>query len=476
MLKKKIILWMLVLWSCTAWITQARENISNCYNNWFQMACAIIEAWEEFVIKNDTNTITNIMNFDNTTYSNAIAVTLNWNPAYQSIIYWWNDGNPYTVFNRTTAYNPNWAYKINYLCWWEYENLTWNNSIMQYCWVSNNNTDNYWADHYNKTLEEIIQETQWKTPTNYIYHYYSWNDYNLVVCANYEDINYAWCIPWMRQTYTQWSNIYTLMTNWNTANIWITYMEENIWQSPIIAWWPWTEWWPISCVNIKTQIMLYWAKYNTWMCYTNGYTFSWNQLVQTWKLSIFDIYPSYVDFREALNVYSTYCNPNAPTTQQYCENKMSEYSPYTYQFYTYLMNANSNNEAFWVDSEKLYQYCHLQLNFTEEEKRSECADTVDNYYATWTNEETANGNPFEWVSEWIENNIEIAVPRTWTVFDEFLEWDTRIVGITDRFWNFKELYHKITWLFKYRWTQEWIIPWYITAMIMIILLLAIFKK
>lgn len=331
-----------------------------------------------------------------------------------------------------------------------------------------------WEDVKNTWIGWHITDILYNQISNAMWNFcFRSSDLDLSIC-----FRCSWGI-WMVDCVKSTNN-YTQSDTDNT-NTTFYYLDTSLFKSssliwPWWPWWPWTEWWPISCVNIKTQIMLYWAKYNTWMCYTNGLTFSWNQLVQTWKLSIFDIYPSYIDFREALNVYSTYCNPNAPTTQQYCENQMSEYSPYTYQFYNYLKNANSENQAFWVESEKLYQYCHLQLNFTEEEKRSECADTVDNYYATWTNEETANGNPFEWVSEWIENNVEIAVPRTWTVFDEFLEWDTRVVGITDRFWNFKELYHKITWLFKYRWTQEWIIPWYITAMIMIILLLAIFKK
>lgn len=212
------------------------------------------------------------------------------------------------------------------------------------------------------------------------------------------------------------------------------------------------------------------------MCYTNWTIFSWMQIIQTWKQTIFELYPTLNDFRNALNIYSTYCNPNSPATPEYCQQQMSQYSEYTYQFYNYLQQANNNSTAFSVESEKLYQYCHLQLDYTEEEKRNNCKETVDNYYATWVNEETANGNPFEWVTERIENNIQIAVPQTWTVFDEFLEGDIWNISITDRYDNFMEIFHKITWLFKYRWTQEGIIPSYITWLIMLILLLALFKK
>lgn len=446
MLKNKIILWMLVIWSWIVWITNAFIMPINEETTFWD---GTLTCDENF------NCISENANWDTFNWITPSHLTRrNWfiffNEWILSQVYWYNTLTTYYNQQKPvpicrTDYNSAINYTqtvLDYLSWCVYNTNTWN------------------------TLNWLEEDLWWKI-TSYTVNLY-W-DY-AVICANYNETINSACFR---------ANDRNDSTNYD---FWITntiFNRDNFvwfwlaWYSPFTPSWPDTEWWPISCINIKTEIMLYWNKYNTWMCYTNWLYFSWFTPIQTWKLSIFEVFPSFQDYQNMINRYNTYCHP--PYTEEYCAEAMSWYEQWM-NLYTNIYNANINNNVFTVEPEKLYQYCHLQLNFTEEEKRSECKDTVDNYYATWVSEDASNGNPFEWVTDRLEDNIQIAVPTTWTVFDEFLDGDTRIVGITDRYTNFKEIYHKIMWLFKYRNTQQGIIPWYITAMLMLILLLAIIKK
>lgn len=478
--KKRFKLWL--IWIAIASSSFARtqaETIQNCYTieNEYTRQCEIIQPWETSTYNWEYNTITNIWNFNN----NDLKVL--WLKSA-----WWNNLNMWLFRNNWKLYNirdyarinpTNWIGETKYVC---KVNSTDYQDIWQYCWLTacwnNDNKCNiYWLKNYTTTIETFIEDTNTQTPNEYIIMYSQSNAPSrwTRICAKYDSFTYCIAVnPYYIKTYK--SDIMQIIEQWN-ASQWetLTYYS-NMFQNSPFRWTTTTiTTWTI-CPMIQFQIDMYGRKYNTWLCYTNTIEYTWWQIQQVQPQTIFEIFNSYTEYINWYNLWNNNCH--APYTQEHCNTVMNSNFKAT-QIFNKIENA-------WVDSEKVYQYCHLQLNFTEEQKRTiwmcQIEEKTDQpQYATWTNNQNSNPNPLEWITNILEKGIEEPpVPSTWTVFDEILpEWviSRKDVLLDYKFYShFALLYTKVTNLFKARWYQEWIIPPYITSLLLLILLFKIYKK
>lgn len=461
---KKILKYALVLLatasSIFAW-TQA-ESLTMTWRDWYWNPLYAYEWNVNTQYENFDNTATILIdenwNLKTNETTNAIQINNAW--WRKSTIMYWNKNKEIERINwRKIIWNSWRCYNTNTVIWnqcWEY-NLTTNDILEMKNW---------------NFIKYTLQAWWWITPQAWysytqqylcLYNEY-WNSYctkSWTPEQNNENATIIelcwdekWCTAW---TFTSlyWTSPFNIPTNWNT--------QINTWK---------------ICPMIQFEIDMYWRKYNTWLCYTNSIEFTWWTVQTVQPQSIFEIFNSYTEYVNRYNLWNNNCH--APYTQEHCNNAMSE-KRRSIQIFNKIEQA-------WVDSEKVYQYCHLQLDFTEEQKRTlgTCqieTETNQPYYATWVNGQQSKPNTLEWITNALQNwqiEEEIPIPNTWTVFDRILpEW---VVGRKDvlldyKFYShFAMLYTKITNLFKARWEQEGIIPPYITSLLLLIILFKIYKK
>lgn len=455
MLKKKILLWMLVLLSCTACITQAESYVVNIWENMYNTTY-----WNYTYTYNiDSN-----LNFKTDDTYNTFFYTYDWwwYNGIRSRMLFWNDNKLYTY----------WAFQQDMIYWQGYIS-----------WFCMSNTTDYetYCNKFNRTNYNTNIDTFYELWAIYDQVYFNADTYTPILCfiSNTQDI-----VSCIHQEISYQRNLQNTITPWNLiSTIWIkpeqfVNEESKRQSSPFIAPWPWTEWTPIACRSINDMIRAYGKVYNTWMCYTPWITISWWQIVTTEQKSIFQIFSWFNEYQQLRTLY--YNNCHTPYTQEHCMNAMS-WQEDAINFFNYIERTNENSN-YNVIAERLYQYCWLNLQFTDEEKETEwtCTLNNDNLYAPWITEETWNPSLIDSISNILDDELWIGIvtPQTWTVFDEFLEdGETRLEWISiNRIKTFKDAYTKVMWLFKYRQTQQWIIPWYIVSLITIIVLLALFKK
>lgn len=291
-------------------------------------------------------------------------------------------------------------------------------------------------------------------------------DNNTVYCA-YNNASY-----WFPTNLTQSQN---LITNNSYIPSQIT-NTSMFWNSPLI--WTTNNNNKPACTNIQTQIMLYWYKYNTWLCYSNDKEWTWS--LYTWERvtvtpkSIFEIFTWYNEYKTRRSIYENSCH--APYTQEYCLSRMQG-NIYASEIFTKIDNA-------WLQADKIYQYCYLQLNFTEEEKRSTTnCEALDEwtYYAPWIEKGDWTPNPIEWLTDLIKDSAwYLPLPENWSVFDEILpEWilSREDVALDLNFMkNMVNGARKFMILFTFRKDQPWIIPPYITSLILLFIFYKMLKK
>lgn len=470
MLKKKILWILIVLWSCTACITQWNYILTwewEWYQYWWMTNYLIDNNW------NFLNSVTN--------QNQYLVYYWEW---WLNSIYNWSWYN-WKFTNQTLAQWIVWLY--NYYSWYflcDYQTncwTPWNTSHLD-------SIDNFYSLDLNSKIDSVS-----------IYDSNSFNNWNWgwVLCFDSSEINNSYCFPsgWYWQTFwdirTQWfiwdsiDSDFTVWNGWDYATF-LNKVQTIYWDSPFMWWWWSEEEQTVWCMNIKTQIMMYGASYNTWLCYTNDKQRSWS--LYTWERvtvtpkSIFEIFTWFDSYKTRRNIYENSCH--APYTQEYCLARM-QWNQEATEFFTKIDNAINNAWLTTITAEKVYQYCHLQLNFTEDEKRE--TDTCEakeqwTYYATWITAEWWNQNPIEWLTNIVlEEWSEIILPNDGTVFDDVLpEWilSWKDVATDLNFMKtFVNLWRKFINLFVIRnQHQEWIIPPVISSLILIFIFYNIIKR
>lgn len=479
---KKILWLLIVLWTCITSITQWYTIDENCYTYWWNnYNCVELNINEEITYGDWTTKIWNSFNFENsknqlpTLYTEA---TLIQDQTYTTHNYSFFTNSWFTTITRVIysnyGTNPIATRVLEYtnqtFCAW---NINWKNCIRT------TPTLNYqWIQEYIE-WKTVVKYTM-STPTWY------WNNatmpyYNMTICAIFNDDSYL-CTNIITQY--QWNpanRLWATRTNVNT-NIpteWPEYIQQY---NPITPfnWNSWTtnEEEKPACTNIQTQIMLYWYKYNTWLCYSNDKEWSWT--LYTWERvtvtpkSIFEIFTWFDEYKTRRSIYENSCH--APYTQEYCLSRMQG-NIYASEIFTKIDNA-------WLQADKIYQYCYLQLNFTEEEKRSTTnCEALDDwtYYAPWIEKGDWTPNPIEWLTDLIQDSAwYLPLPQNWSVFDEILpEW---ILSREDVALDLNFMKNMVNWarkfmiLFTFRKDQPWIIPPYITSLILLFIFYKMLKK
>ena len=191
--------------------------------------------------------------------------------------------------------------------------------------------------------------------------------------------------------------------------------------------------------------------YNTGMCYTNTLQLSWNQIITVTPKTMTEVFPTYTDLRNSINLYYNYCTP--PATQESC---ITAFTGKEHQI-EIIRKLPNENEAYNV-----YDFCNLYLNYSGD--TNICDLTPEQLWVSMT---TA-----EWYAEYItDNGINITIPTSWSVFDGIRDNSSRdIVSAVPN------VITKISWIFKNNTWVTGIIPNYITRIILLIVLYAVFKK
>lgn len=459
MLKKKILLWLLVLWSCIAWITQARNINAN--------------VWESFTIWNDTAELKDdIGNVYSDEYWNVF-----WYETYES--YYWTDVWFWWIFwnNWQLAYiyaqssNPSYTIlrALNYFSW--------------YCEV--NYTDNYIPDSSNNTLnwcsiqsiDNFYVNWLWWQINNIFWYkpdQYHWND-NWYICFWVQSIDKAYCfiLPNDYSLQANWSNSCDSLWNYVPNDIWYdkwdctqqhaVYYYNNkynlwdftdlYWESPFNWWWedePIITWYDpetwLPCATIDT-IIKYETNYNTWICYSTPFTMSGNQIIQITPKSFTELRSWYNQFNNDLNKYRNYCTP--PATSTACANAFQNEEE---------KRNLINKIPEWLNTKVVYDYCHMYLTYSGDTNICEIDD-----------EELRSASYEDLINAM--NEITITQPWTWSVFDNYKDQTARNI-IT----ALPSVYYKITSIFRNNTWVKWIIPSYITWIIILIVLFKLFKK
>lgn len=482
---KKILWILIVLWTTITWITQWYTLIT-----WEHQTSSLYYYNIIWIDKNEKTYRPQIENFDENKFQ--IENLWNWNRKYYDYLWW-----EYTNILRLRQYNY-WANARNRIwnknneiafLWWnesQYAWFQWGVKPLKYCTTTEDNMVNdcllSWNEDniqnlYNMSLNiskiyfwTYSVQQNWWIPASFTVNLYCLNNNWTVYCVKCN--NWWYNSSSIQQTCEWWQEI-LYQKNMETN---FQYLQNNVvWESPYIQ--KNNNDKPV-CTNIQTQIMLYGYKYNTWLCYSNDKEWTWS--LYTWERvtvthkSIFEIFTWFDEYKTRRSIYENSCH--APYTQEYCLTRMQG-NIYASEIFTKIDNA-------WLQADKVYQYCYLQLNFTEEEKRSTTnCEALDDwtYYAPWIEKGDWTPNPIEWLTDLIQDSAwYLPLPENWSVFDEILpEW---ILSREDVALDLNFMKNMVNWarkfmiLFTFRKDQPWIIPPYITSLILLFIFYKMLKK
>lgn len=448
---------MLAVWSLIIWMIGTTEA-----------AVQTVDLWEEIIPSawGYNTTYTQWINENGSFYLNNWSTTKNW----LAFNYF---------YNYSSSHYPWFQFRWEYETWvalYQFaENRAWNSSIYTefrvYPYISMvpnkqptlncspTKPDNFtWNVCYYKDINELWEEYNWK---------FSWlyfeNNRQLISCFIFEEMNEVFC-PW--NPVKNWNNT-TVQWTWNA----ITFenFDESLVKYPIYIETPQqggtTQITLGTCPTIQQLIDAYGTEYNESLCYSAKRLLTETWIVITTPQSIFELFPTYDEWKEWYNTYKNYCKG---TSTEICR------------------QAFSGEQAQWsiynkapTDTIGLYQYCHLQLEI-EDKTQTTCVMSTWAIYATGVNEairkESLNKQSAIDIMIGSMVNLENVLPTSGSVLDALKnEWEERKI---DR--NFidsiQELYNTFMTLFHYRNGVSGIIPDYITRIILIIVLFAVFKK
>lgn len=506
---KKILLTLWLLWIWLVNITFGYTVNNNCFthptNNQIYYTCIDLELWENYNIYTTNwieNTVNNWFSFISSWWNNyLIWKYYNWNNVYTISFFneqWyfntfnsWYDINDNNINNTRARY-----YSWLHYCWIEdtTQETNFSNCIWNYYLNSNTNLISY-THSIEDTLEFIDNSNikSWKI-------IYEYEEIPYILCWIFNNNKWVCVIPlwnWNRNTDSNYCSTDSCLYSWvSLERIWNLTLNDilnnldDYWisQSPFYSnWWnneeniETTTWWQRLCPPIKNDITMYGRNYTTSLCWSDWTTNSWWEIINTWYVSILTAYPTYQDYLNGYNTYTTYCNQESPRYDYTeCKNQLQAL-PYWKAWAKIVRNGIKSN----LPTQKIYQYCYLQLNFTEDEKRdkSRCNTTEDEYFApwiTWDLRQESWGNPVEWLSDMIEYSDEWFIsPNDWSIFDDILpDWilsRKSIINI-DFIGNISKLIAKILILFKTRPVVDWILPPVILSLLLLIILFKMYKK
>lgn len=429
---KKILLWTLVLWSCI-WITQANSYIVNIWEDMYNTTY-----WNYTYTYNiDSN-----LNFKTDDTYNTFFYTYDWwwYAGIRSRMLFWNDNKLYTY----------WAFQQDMIFWQGYIS-----------WFCMSNTTDYttYCDKFNRNNYNTNIDTFYELWAIYDQVFFNADTYQPILCfiSNTEDI-----VSCIHQEISYGWNDQNIITPWNLITTkWIkpeqfANEESKREESPLIWWWedePIITWYDpetwLPCATIDTLIK-YETNFKTGMCYSSTYIYSWWQMETITPKTFTELRTWYNQFNNDLNKYRNYCTP--PATNEACQN------------------------AFWNEEEKrsiinkipeerltdwwktLYDYCHMYLTYSGD---TNICEIDDQELRSASYEDLINAM----------NEITITQPWTWSVFDNYKDQTARNI-IT----ALPSVYYKITSIFKNNTWVKWIIPSYITWIIILIVLFKLFKK
>lgn len=437
----------------------------------------ILEKWEA---------LTPTANWYNSTYLQWLTETwvyflLKWT-TYRNLIYWhyylwWTSRDEFWFFCNTWWHE----WFCRFMSWTNGNNLLYyNNRIYPYesRKTSTPSTTNCaatkqenftWNVCYVKAREDFWEEYDWK----FTWIYFRVNR-QMQPCFIYEELNEIVCpnqyvsdFYWSTETYTFDSFDDTLVKNpsyitqeeeqeqdtpliytGTITNQHAIYAYEQLWITPQQCYW----WYPIDTIYNTGTILYQW--YQAWT-----------------GASILDLY----------NLYSWNYNWYQSTYMTEEQTKISQFLSENYQWYennglsffiwkpealiTIIQQYNNGNQKAtekgrWYSLFQLYTYCDLLINHNNNEEYTGNTATPDM---------RRNGIDTE--------NQEIVLPVTWSVFDELQQdWEFKRNKAQDVRDTINSVYTKLTKIFKLRWWVQGIIPDYITRILLLIILFAIFKK
>lgn len=297
-----------------------------------------------------------------------------------------------------------------------------------------------------------------------VYKSWYWNTLNL--CFSSSEV---WSSVCFSSYFCFWSSCFYDLFSWSLElwNVNFSSIPDSIiWDSPWVLWWDnwdeWSIWSSYMCPTVWQLLTTYDSSiYNTWLCYSNSLIMSWWNLITITPKSIFELFNDRNEYLNYVNLYSSYCLSSAQNNSQ-CVNA------FTWKDieYSYLANAFSK----WnVKPSYLYQYCNLSLNYDKN------ASTCVGSWITLDPSEISENDFINSIIGWDFTKI-YQLPNTWddSVYNVF-SWDysdTDILGWIQWFYNL------FTWLFKQQldWTSVWILPKYIVAFLLVIVLFKFFKR
>lgn len=453
---KKIFLWMLVLWSCI-WITQA-TNIITWWREFLQLS-----NWEEWYFTNNKITKAETNQFD---------ITSNW---------WWN---------RTYTFN-----------WINYSNvfkiIITNRQVPSYIWLWNTNNELVYASSYlwkwytptkvckieDGDYTKINQDNCYTTDITELYteeanleYLTFWQQIDQTVdnisvrdrnAICFKFVNWiTYCAKcWLWANWCQWWQ--TQVFN-NNANYELQDYANIAWLSPWNAWWWWNKFTPLPmCYTIQQKIDSYPSQYNIEMCYSSNKIWSWWQFVTVTPKSMLELRPTYQEYVDDVNLYQNYCG-NYVATQQACSDAFTWRNEQRS-----IINKLYNQ---WQQTMlRSYDYCYLQLNFTEEQKttRTNCTMWTGTQHGSWITTDDI-------IEDMQNHKITIIAPDGTTVYSWFWNKSENETGANLSYdWIIESMQNvrwKLTSIFYYRSWVDWIIPDYIIWILLLIVLFAVFKK
>lgn len=426
--------------------------------------------WFSFATQYELNQPTAIYNL----WSDAVFTLTNWvnfniNSQYYNYMIAGSNNSKYNLF-----WNGTWLYFVYSYNWWFTDLKQW--YIKKFCKTTYNNICNYaWNQWYSWiNIDEFINNSSY-TNANYFNVYFAETEW-LGFCFWYESINESICFridPYHSSYDSQFWWSLGITRNPNLADLPDDSIKNYFTTSPFSKQptpKPTQQTQQYTCPTIQQLIDTYPQQYNTWLCYTNSLIYSWWQFTTITPKTIFELYPTYVQLQNDINNYNNYCK--APNTQETCQ-----------------WAFNWKNEEYTLISKipqdvmplQLYAYCNLTLN--QDPNSTTCTastwainngigidDIIDNIGKT----------PITVITPWTPPEDEWN--GTWSVFDKYTqeEDETKRRNVIQKTENtietMKEIYTKLTWIFRARQGKDGIVPPLITWLIALIILYKLFKK
>lgn len=440
-MRKILITWLVMLW-LTMWYSYAWLQE---FDLWYaEEITANSNLWHTLELESNANFILD---------DEYRIIKFAWEWSYPSTrTYFWN-------WNWTT-----WSMYVTQSCNWWY-NCNWSiihQWYIKYVNIVDLSTIDYtnWPWMWLTPIEDYIWNTIYSNPDKLLI-WWNGNLQTSNVCFGYTELNKAVCFV-INYALVDNCNSYPQYCDYLQNNAWVTsqeldYLKEYGTMSPFTqntpSWKPDTEW---VCMTIQDMLDRQNGTYNTWMCYSNT-----RYLTSTWRVTntpkfITELYPTYTELRQDMNLYTNYCTP--PADMNYCQQAFS----WKEDNYTLIQKIPAT-----TDLTVLYDFCTTYQTRSWDLQKNVC---------DMTEEERKNLRPSQMTQEWYAERIAkhpttTTTPTTWTVYDELTDQQDR-----DLLEAIPRVYTKITWIFKARSWVNGIIPDYITWLLLLIVLFSLFKK